>query len=195
MKEKAYTIYNTPEYDEWLGNEPAKSQVQVRSRIANLQDEGHFGDHKELGDEVCELRWKNGRHVYYAEIPERQIILLLGGKKMVKTRTSAKQRKFSTDTFPQMRRTKMKLKKGTGLRQSNPREELLDEELIGRAIWEYLKNGDSEGVIEVIRIYLEAVNKTQIAKENDMARSTMYHTLKSKNPTVKTLAKLVHACI
>jgi DNA-binding phage protein len=89
----------------------------------------------------------------------------------------------------------MRLKKGTGMQQSNPREELLDEELIGRAIWECLKDGDSEGVIEVIRIYLEAVNKTQIAKENDMARSTMYHTLKSKNPTVKTLAKLVHACI
>jgi hypothetical protein len=47
----------------------------------------------------------------------------------------------------------------------------LDEELIGRAIWDFLKNGDSEGVIEVIRIYLEAVNKTQIAKESDMARS------------------------
>jgi len=89
----------------------------------------------------------------------------------------------------------MNLKRGTGIRQSNPREELLDEELIGRAIWECLRNGDSEGVIEVIRIYLEAVNKTQIAKENDMARSTMYHTLKSRNPTVKTLAKLVHACI
>ena len=89
----------------------------------------------------------------------------------------------------------MKLKKGTGIRKSNPREELLNEELVGRAIWECLKNGDSEGVIEVIRIYLEAVNKTQIAKENDMARSTMYHALKSKNPTVKTLAKLVHACI
>jgi DNA-binding phage protein len=89
----------------------------------------------------------------------------------------------------------MKLKKDTGIRQSNPTEELLNEELIGRAIWECLKNGDSEGVIEVISIYLEAVNKTQVAKENHMARSTMYHTLKSKNPTVKTLAKLVHACI
>jgi len=92
-------------------------------------------------------------------------------------------------------KNKIKLRKNTGIRQSNPREELLNEELIGRAIWECLKDGDSEGVIEVIRIYLEAVNKTQIAKDNDMARSTMYHTLKSKNPTVKTLAKLVHACI
>lgn len=63
----------------------------------------------------------------------------------------------------------MKLKKGTGVRQSNPTEELLDEELMSRAIWECLKQGDSEGVVEVIRIYLEAVNKT--------------------------LAKLVHACM
>lgn len=89
----------------------------------------------------------------------------------------------------------MKLKKGTGIRESNPREELLDEDLIGRAVWECLKEGDSEGVIEVIRVYLEAVNKTELARESSMARSTMYHTLKSKNPTIKTLAKLVHACI
>lgn len=81
MKENTYTIYNTPEYDEWLEEESAKSQVQVRSRIANLQDEGHFGDHKNLCDGVSELRWKNGRRVYYAEIPERQIVLLLGGNK------------------------------------------------------------------------------------------------------------------
>ena len=89
----------------------------------------------------------------------------------------------------------MKLRLGTGIRESNPREELLDEDLIGRAVWECLKEGDSEGVIEVIRIYLEAANKTEIARESSMARSTMYHTLKSKNPTIKTLAKLVHACV
>jgi len=78
---------------------------------------------------------------------------------------------------------------------SNPTEELLDEELFGRAIWECLKEGDSEGVIEVIRAYLQAANKTEIARKSSMARSTMYHTLKGKNPTIKTLAKLVHACI
>ena len=89
----------------------------------------------------------------------------------------------------------MTLKKNTGIRESNPTEELLDEELIGRAVWECLKEGDAEGVIEVIGAYLRAVNKTEIARESAMARSTMYHTLKSKNPTIKTLAKLVHACI
>jgi len=89
----------------------------------------------------------------------------------------------------------MKLRKDTGIRECNPREELLNEELIGQAIWECLKDGDSEGVVEVIQIYLEALNKTQIANESKMARSTMYHTFKSKNPTIKTLAKLIHACI
>ncbi len=39
----------------------------------------------------------------------------------------------------------MKLKTGTGIKKSNPREELLNEGLIGNAIWECLKNGDSEG--------------------------------------------------
>lgn len=114
---------------------------------------------------------------------------------MAKIRISTRRKKSSTSTSPQMKKSSMKLKKGTGIRQSDPTEELLDEELIGRAIWECLKSGDSEGIVEVIRIYLEAVNKTQVARESEIARSTMYYTLKSKNPTVKTLAKLVHACI
>ena len=55
----------------------------------------------------------------------------------------------------------MKLKKGTGIRKSDPTEELLNEELIGRAIWECLKNGDSEGVLEVIRIYVETMYQSR----------------------------------
>ena len=47
-------------------------------------------------------------------------------------------------------------------------------------------------MIEVINIYLEASNKTHLAKEAHVARSTVYH-LSGGNPTVKTLAKLVHA--
>lgn len=114
---------------------------------------------------------------------------------MGKIKTSARRRKFSINTSRLKNKRTLKLKKNTGIRESNPREELLDEDLIGRAVWECLKEGDSEGVIEVIRVYLEAVNKTEIAKESLMARSTMYYTLKSKNPTIKTLAKLVHACV
>lgn len=80
-KDKPYTIYNTAEYDDWLHEEPAKSQVQIRSRISHIQDEGYFGDHKSVGNSVWELRWKNGRRIYYAYIPLKKVLLLLGGNK------------------------------------------------------------------------------------------------------------------
>jgi len=82
-----------------------------------------------------------------------------------------------------------------GVDSYDPTTALLDEERIGRAIWECLKNGDSEGIIEVIQIHLEAYNKTHLAKEAHLPKTTLYHTLRSKNPTIKTLAKLVHACV
>jgi putative addiction module killer protein len=78
---KAYTIYNTPEYDHWLEEQPVKSQVQIRARISHIQDDGYFGDHKNLEDEVWELKWKNGRRIYYACIQEKNVLLLLGGNK------------------------------------------------------------------------------------------------------------------
>jgi len=113
---------------------------------------------------------------------------------MVKARISARQR----GSFKKMSRSKgknMKLKENARVREINPTEELLNEDLISRAIWECLKEGDSDGVIEVIATYYHAVNKTDISKEASLARSTVYSLRKKGgNPTVKTLAKLVHAC-
>jgi len=57
------------------------SRVQIADRLSNIEDYGHFGKHKDLEDGICELKWKNGRRVYYAIIPEKNIILLLGGNK------------------------------------------------------------------------------------------------------------------
>lgn len=87
-----------------------------------------------------------------------------------------------------------KLKAGLNLKPYNPTKALLDEDRIGRAIWECLKNEDTEGVIEVISIHLEAKNKAQLIEDAHIAKTTFYHSLRSKNPTLKTLAKLVHAC-
>ena len=61
--------------------ETKKSQVQVAKRLSSIEMEGHFGDHKDLDSEVKELRRANGRRIYYAQIPESRIILLLGGNK------------------------------------------------------------------------------------------------------------------
>lgn len=106
---------------------------------------------------------------------------------MVKTKTSSAQKK-STKKAP-----KSKLKKAIKHIPYSPTQELLDEKFISRAIWECLKNDDSNGVIEVINAYLEAASKVAVCQKMSLARSTLYHSLKAKNPTLKTLTKLVSA--
>ena len=79
------------------------------------------------------------------------------------------------------------------LREYDPMKDLLDEQLIAKAVWECLKDNDPDGVIEILEIHLRAKNKSKLAKEYDLPRTTYYHAFKSKNPTLHTLAKLVHA--
>lgn len=112
---------------------------------------------------------------------------------MGKTKTSIR-RRASVKNIP-FKKASRSIKPGMGVDIYDPTAALLDEERIGRAIWECLKNGDSEGVVEVIQIHLEACNKTQLAKESHLPKTTMYHSFRSKNPTIRTLAKLVHACL
>jgi putative addiction module killer protein len=81
-----YKILQTDEFEEWRESEPAKSQVQIAKRIENIKEEGHFGDHKHVRDHVWELRWDNGRRVYYSLIPANQVLLLLGGNKNGQTK-------------------------------------------------------------------------------------------------------------
>lgn len=79
--------------------------------------------------------------------------------------------------------------------EHNPSEYLTNTENIGKAILECLENNDPEGVMEVIAIYLEAVNKTKMSRNNKLHRQTVYSALKHRNPTVKTLAKLMHSYV
>jgi putative addiction module killer protein len=76
-----YTIGMTDEYEEWFNNQTFKSIVQIAERIRKIEYEGYFGDHKSVGENIYELRWKSGRRIYYAIIPISQVLLLLGGNK------------------------------------------------------------------------------------------------------------------
>jgi DNA-binding phage protein len=107
---------------------------------------------------------------------------------MGKTKTSIRRKKSLGNTTH-----KRTLRTDTGIVEFSPTKELLDEKLIAQAVWECLKDNDPEGVIEIIQIHLTARNKSQFAKDAEMARSTMYNSLKSKNPQLRTLAKFIHA--
>lgn len=85
----------------------------------------------------------------------------------------------------------MTLEDFEGVKEHNPLDYLTNPENIGKAILECLQNNDPEGVMEVIAIYLEAVNKTKLAESHELHRQTLYSALKHRNPTVKTLAKIM----
>lgn len=78
-------------------------------------------------------------------------------------------------------------------REYDPMKTLLDEQLISKAIWVCLKDNDPDGVIEVLEAHFRAKNKSEVAREQNLPRTTMCHAFKNKNPTLHTLAKLVHA--
>lgn len=61
-----------------------KNRAQVDARLLRIQEFGHFGDARYLGDGLAELRWQNGRRVYFSKIedpPGKAVLLILGGTK------------------------------------------------------------------------------------------------------------------
>ena len=76
-----YKLFWAEEFEEWYEELPLKEQIQIDTRISHIQNEGHFGTCTTLGDDVWELKWVNGRRVYYAHIPPLKLLLLLGGNK------------------------------------------------------------------------------------------------------------------
>ena len=101
--------------------------------------------------------------------------------KLAKTKTSIKHKESSKN-----------IRNKALLIPHDPVKEVLNGELFGKAILECLQNNDPEGVMEVIAIYLEAINKSEFSKEKEVHRQTLYSALKHRNPTIKTLAKLMH---
>jgi DNA-binding phage protein len=91
------------------------------------------------------------------------------------------------------RLAKIDLDKLKGLRRADPLKELTDPYQTAMALFECLQNNDPDGAMEMIEIYLEALNKAKLRKRTNLPKSTMYSALKHRNPTIKTLAKIMYA--
>ncbi|MFN4174187.1 MAG: type II toxin-antitoxin system RelE/ParE family toxin [Parachlamydiaceae bacterium] len=76
-----YRIAKTAEFIEWFESQSMKARVQIEDRLSNIEVYGHFGTVNDVGDNVRELKWKNGRRIYYVFIPTTRILLLIGGNK------------------------------------------------------------------------------------------------------------------
>lgn len=103
---------------------------------------------------------------------------------MGKKKTSKKQQRSLVKFNPE---------KVKGLTRVEPLKELIDKEQTALAILECLQNNDPEGAMEMISIYLDALNKANLRKQTELPKSTMYSALKHRNPTIKTLAKIMYS--
>jgi DNA-binding phage protein len=78
-------------------------------------------------------------------------------------------------------------------RKWDPTAEILDKSSLAQVVMECLLNNDPEGVMEAIEIYLTASKRSKLISETNVSKTTLYYSLRNKNPTIKTLAKLMHA--
>ncbi|MFG1485286.1 type II toxin-antitoxin system RelE/ParE family toxin [Halobacteriovorax sp. RZ-2] len=79
-----YSVIRTEEFEKWFSEQTPKEKGQINSRIARIREHGYFGVAKNLSKDLAELKWKNGRRVYFTIAYDENwglIILLLGGNK------------------------------------------------------------------------------------------------------------------
>ena len=60
-----------------------KQLSEKNARIARIEENNHLGDWKYISEGLAELRWKNGRRIYFAKLKGKIILLLIGGYKNV----------------------------------------------------------------------------------------------------------------
>lgn len=84
------------------------------------------------------------------------------------------------------------LKKDVRLKTHHPEKSFKSFNKVGTALLESLMENNTEAFIEILDGYLQ-INRSRVAKQAHIARSTVQQALsKNGNPTLKTIAKIVH---
>lgn len=108
---------------------------------------------------------------------------------MLKRKTS-KKRDFSLDDMPTFQANKK-----AKLQPHDARSFFQDVDKVGTALLESLVENDTDAFIEILDAYLK-VNRAKVAKKSGLSRSTVQHALSKKgNPTLKTIARIVHESV
>ena len=79
-----YFIEKTVEFDKWLRKlKDLRTKAKILFRIQKLENDGHFGDCKPVGEGIRELKidYAKGYRIYFNEKDGKIIILLIGGDK------------------------------------------------------------------------------------------------------------------
>ncbi|OGB84093.1 hypothetical protein A3F66_00945 [candidate division TM6 bacterium RIFCSPHIGHO2_12_FULL_32_22] len=78
------------------------------------------------------------------------------------------------------------------LKTIEPRKFFQDSTKVGEALLQCLVDNDTDSFIDILDEYLR-INRSKLAKKSGIGRSTIQEILSKKgNPTLKTIAKIVH---
>lgn len=92
-------IFNTPDnkspFEEWLKSLTKTTRFRIYQRFSRIE-EGNFGDSKNLGSGLHELRFHfdSGLRVYYTRKHNKIIIILCGGNKKTQKKDIALAREY-----------------------------------------------------------------------------------------------------
>ena len=101
-----------------------------------------------------------------------------------------KKREFSLDDLQAI-----KILDESKLHKSNTKEFFKDHQVIAEALLQCLIENDTEAFMEILDSYLR-VNRTQVAENANLPRSTVSLAFSKRgNPTLKTIAKIVHEAV
>ena len=91
---------------EWLDSLDVSFRKRINQRILRIE-EGNFGDHKKLSDNISELRFNFGKgyRIYYTEINKVIVLLINGGDKSDQSNDIEKAQEF----FDEWRSSKWKI--------------------------------------------------------------------------------------
>ena len=80
---------------EWLNSLDGSFRKRINQRILRIE-EGNFGDHKKLSEDISELRFDFGKgyRIYYTEINGVVVLLINGGDKSDQSKDIEKAQKL-----------------------------------------------------------------------------------------------------
>ncbi len=91
-----YELETTPVFDKWLkGLKDKPTRYKIAARL-DRAEQGNFGDHKQLAEQLFELRFVvgGGLRIYFTVRDGRVVILLVGGNKSGQSKDIARAREI-----------------------------------------------------------------------------------------------------
>ncbi len=86
------------------------------------------------------------------------------------------------------------LKKGVRIQKFHSTDELDNFTLVATTFFQALQEDDVESALEILEGYLLITKKADLVKSGKLPSSTVYHSFsRGANPTLRTVARLLHA--